>query len=105
MGYYINPAHQTKEEFLRDHGVPITPQEFKNFDYSKHDDKVPVCLVDNQMFKAAGIAYDTNERDEFSVPDTRPRRYFLVPVKRLGSEAGFETSFPDRLRKLMSRCY
>lgn len=74
MGYYINPKDgSTKEQFLEKHGTKITSDEVRKFDFSS--DHLPVCLVDNGPFTAAGIAYDQREAAEFLSPDMRgPQR-------------------------------
>lgn len=76
MGYYINPPSETKEEFLEREGVEIDL-----IDVAITLDAVPVCLVDNGWFTAAGIAHDDRTLTEFTAnpEDHRPRRYFAVP--------------------------
>jgi hypothetical protein len=77
MGYYINPSDgRTKESWLAEHATPITKTEANNFDFSKG--MLPVCLVDNGEFTAAGIAYDARERNYFMIPDGRPKKWFSV---------------------------
>lgn len=78
MGFYINPRNMTKEEWLARNGTSITPQHAKI--HSAGDD-ILVCLVQNDGFSAAGIAYDDRERDAFFYPDSgeqRPKKWFLV---------------------------
>lgn len=80
MGYYINPKDETKEQFLIREGKPILPQE--GIAISK--DGVPVCLVQNNGFTAAGIAYDRQELEAFQYPgDQRPKLWFSVPLESL----------------------
>jgi hypothetical protein len=79
MGFYINPVDgNSKEYWLNHYGSPISQiNELKDY---KFDGKFfPVCLVDNGMFTAAGIAYDKRELEVFSNPeDTRPKQWFEV---------------------------
>jgi hypothetical protein len=81
MGYYINPEDQSKEAFLKQHGTPISADHAASFDFTTN--QLPVCLVDNIAFTAAGIAYDTKERDAFLRPDRRLKRWFLVDKEAL----------------------
>lgn len=77
MGYYINPRNQTKEQFLLEKGVPISSYNLQYFDF--RSDKLPVCLVDNVIFTAAGILYNQKEIQAFTDPyDSRPKEFFLV---------------------------
>ena len=72
MGCYINPRDMDKEEWLRLHGettqgpTPIT------------ETHVPVCLVDNGPFTAAGVAFNEREVQAFSYPDGRFKIWFRV---------------------------
>ena len=75
MGYYINPPDMSKAEWLRLNGIPIAPP-------SSHlmGSKIAVCLVDNGLFDAAGIAYSQQELEAFKYPDARPKRWYAVPL-------------------------
>ena len=70
MGCYINPKNMTKETWLKKYATsqagptPITSY------------VVPVCLVDNGMFTAAGVAYDQREIEAFTFPDNRPKIWY-----------------------------
>lgn len=80
MGIYLNPTDQTKEQFLAEHGRPISEIVFRNF--TVPDDECYVCLVDNGPFTAAAVAYDRGEMEAFSDPsDPRPRLYVAVPIE------------------------
>ena len=80
MGAYINPVNQTKEEWLRDNGTRTNvPQSF-----DEKPDHLPVCLVDNGPFTAAGIAFDQRELEAFTYPgDHRLKTWFWVETKKL----------------------
>lgn len=80
MGYYINPPNETKEEFLQREGTKFSPIEWKNVP----DDSLPVVLINNGFFTAAGIAYSKRELEAFIVPaDRRPKSFYLVKIEKL----------------------
>ncbi len=79
MGYYIDPPNQSKESFLNQHGRRVNITDLKIT-----DTELPVVLVNNFAFTAAGIAYDEKELKEFLDPDDyRPKMYFMVPREAL----------------------
>lgn len=90
MGLYINPPDMTKEAFLKKHGKKIDNEEVMNFDYGNGE--VPVCVMFNLGFTAAGVAYDHRERDAFMYPDGRLKIWFSVPVEVLDERAGLPNS-------------
>ena len=75
MGYYIDPPDMSKEEFLRKHGT-LMKEVPSEYDFS--GDSLPICLVDNGLFTAAGIMYSQRELDAFKHPDGRPKFWFEV---------------------------
>lgn len=79
MGYYINPEDCSKEEWLI-----VNAQRLANpqgFDFSGN--KLPVVLVNNGPFTAAGIAYDKRELDAFLYPDHRKKIWYEVEKEKL----------------------
>lgn len=67
MGHYINPPNMTKEEWLQKYGqITETPA------WPAPEGTIPVCLVKNLTFTAAGIAYCEQEFYGFLAPDTTP---------------------------------
>lgn len=83
MGFYINPHDMTKEEFLVKYGVRMSQEEVANFNFAQ-EDTLPVVLIDNRAFTAAGIAYDTYERDAFNdKQDPRSKVWFKVSKEDL----------------------
>lgn len=81
MGYYINPPDISKEDFLLNHGKVIkTAAEIMTLDFKT---SYPVCLVQNDGFTAAGIAYDQHEAKVFLHPDPRERVWFEVSAENL----------------------
>lgn len=100
MGYYINPEKCSKEQWLADNGQVITPAEARDFNYS--GERLPVCLVSNGAFTAAGIGYCREETDAFLYPDGRPRMFFSVEKEKLKEfipweEMPWETKSPGEL--------
>jgi hypothetical protein len=82
MGYYINPPNETKEAWLNTNGVKVSRAEALAHNFA--DDTLPVCLVNNGAFTAAGIAYSPAELDAFSeVGDPRPKVWFIVSKQAL----------------------
>ena len=84
MGYYINPGKGTKEEFLEKHGTLLAEPPEKNFDGTS----VTVCLVQNQAFSAAAIAYIQEELDYFKKgfangSDLRSHKWYMIPVHHI----------------------
>lgn len=80
MGLYINPPQESKEAFLDQYGRMITYRDFINFDFTTNE--VPVCLVDNGFFTAAGIAYNEREIKAFTDPsDHRLKEFWAVPTE------------------------
>lgn len=79
MGYYINPPTLTKEAWLKENGKPIPQPKWSEVP----DDSLPVCLVDNNMFTSAAIAYDEAEFAAFARPDRRPKTWFMVLKEKI----------------------
>lgn len=80
MGYYINPKDVTKEEWLSKHGKLIPAEQAKDH---ITEETLPVCLVDNGRFTAAGVAFDSRELAAFTRPDGRPKIWFSVSIPLL----------------------
>ncbi len=83
MGFYINPKDTTKEFWLQKYGelaISISKEGFKN----RPSGKLPVILVDNGGFMAAGICYSEEEYKAFTHPeDKRPRTLYFVDEEKL----------------------
>lgn len=78
MGCYVNPTDRTKEEFLREHGVPT------NGPGPIDETFLPVCLVDNGGFTAAMVGFEQGEVIAMSQPyDHRPKKWYLVSRENL----------------------
>jgi hypothetical protein len=81
MGYYVEtPEHINKAEQLhRLYGAELvlSPEDF-DFD----GEYALICVVENDGFDAAGIAYCAEERNDFSDPeDTRNKTWLKLPKK------------------------
>ena len=85
MGCYVDPLYETKEEFLKREGQVVTSDYiFRNYQYIKQEGSLPVILIDNGNFTAAGVAYTECEFELFTVKDdNRPKRFFIVPIEKL----------------------
>lgn len=82
MGCYIEPPDGDKLDWLIKNGDMVRGQ-WDTFTRCP-DDKLPVVLLDNGNFLAAGIAYCKEEYDVFTDPDDfRPKKYFLVDKEKL----------------------
>lgn len=78
MGYYINPVGMTKEQFLLSHGQRVSKAEAKAA-FSEDADSLPVVLINNGAFTAAGIAYDLDKFNALTRgDDPRPKAIYLV---------------------------
>jgi len=77
MGCYINPPNMEKEQWLRENATPLThvrPAEVLT------KSTVPICLVSNGPFNAAGVAFSHDEVEAFDRPgDPRPKLWFVAP--------------------------
>jgi len=84
MGQYINPEGEDKVDFCNRVGLPVSEETVLAFDYTIPQDHLPVCVVDNGSFTAAGIADSAHERARFHYgTNGRPYRWFLLPKSAL----------------------
>jgi hypothetical protein len=80
MGFYIEtPMDKGKADFLiQNHRAQeIHPPIVAN------GEMIPVCVVDNGPFEAAGIAFDRGEVDVFLGGSPRPKRWLLMPLEEI----------------------
>lgn len=89
MGIYINPSDRSKEAFLQEYGVPVELKDIKYGDV-RSAGSVPVCLMNNGPFTAAGVCYDEAEFEVFATDDGRDKRWFIIPLAALSAESGVE---------------
>jgi hypothetical protein len=84
MGLYIDPPDMSKEDFLKKHGTQTTLDECKMlFVNGQYKQRLPVCLVNNGSFTAAGIADTAGELGAFAYPDGRPKKWYIVAKEHL----------------------
>ena len=81
MGYYIETnGVKNKTEWIIANAKGIE----QNGPMPGNKDMIPVVVVDNGPFEAAGIAFDQDELYAFTrVSDTRPKRFLLVPREEI----------------------
>jgi hypothetical protein len=78
MGCYVNPQQQSKEDWLLLNGSPTVGP------CAITETHLPVVLVNNGQFTAAGVAFDARERECFNDPsDVRLKRWFMVERSKL----------------------
>lgn len=83
MGYYVNPPQESKEAFLEKNGIHAH-SDIKIAWSEVPEGFLPVVLLDNGPFTAAGIAYSERELEAFTSPtDRRPRKIYMVPIEKL----------------------
>jgi hypothetical protein len=93
MGFYVNPPNEEKETFLYREGLEVPEADWGNIP----KDLIPVILINNGMFSAAGIAYDEKEYNVFtSKEDRRLKKIFLVKKSKL-KEIGCD--FPESINE------
>lgn len=83
MGVYVDPPTGTKEDWLTNHGELVSSPPLSTGFELRPKDSLPVILINNGPFTAAGIAFDEQEFQEFIRPDNRPKLMFYVETKKL----------------------
>lgn len=83
MGVYVNQIDMTKEEWLESFGEKLAGPPISISE--RPGSLLPVCLVDNGLFTAAGVAYSEVELEVFAYRpgDTRPKTWFWAPKEKL----------------------
>lgn len=79
MGAYVDPLDKTKEEWLTENATEI------QLPWSEiPDDSLPIVLIRNPGFSAAGIGFNEMEYQAFQRSgDPRPKRFFIAKIKDL----------------------
>lgn len=93
MGYYIeDQKDKTKREWLEANCLEKTSYSTP-FSWYKDRNCLPVVLINNGFFLAAGIAFNEREFEAFTlVSDPRPKEFYAVDKKILKS---VNPHFPD----------
>lgn len=91
MGYYIETGMSRNKalSLVVDHGATVIdqPQSFSEIP----PDKALICVVHNPMFEAAALCYDQREFDEFTRPDERRHREYVLLDRELAHKlAGYK---------------
>lgn len=102
MGCYINPDNETKEKWLEENGelikswFPTDKVHFKPYEEYCVNNKLPVIIVDNGPFRAAGVCYNESKFKAFTDPsDPRPRMLYLVSIEDLKTVSDLTTYRKD----------
>ena len=84
MGCYVNPKDCSKETWLKNNAECIyKPNTFPKWEDVAGGTVLPVVLVDNGPFTAAGVGYEEREYNDFILPDGRPKQVYKVSIERL----------------------
>ena len=95
MGYYIQtPDHNNKAlQIVNMFDAKVIPQP-KSFSEVPLG-KALICVIQNQLFDAAGFAFDEKEFEAFRAPDTdrqRPRTWLLMDRNRAEALTHYKSS-------------
>lgn len=87
MGAYVNPPNGTKEEWLGKNATRLAGPPAK---FDEVPGSLPISLVDNGPFTAAGICFDQGELAEFSRRDGRKREWFMAKIEDLKTASNLD---------------
>jgi len=95
MGLYIDPASGSKEDWLKEHGQLVKNLQVFGPDASSQYEAIvgkghlPVCLLNNRYFTAAGVAFSLQEFKAFlGGTDGRRHFWFTAPIEELAKLPG-----------------
>lgn len=85
MGVYVNPNSMEKEQWLLRRGVQVTRVDCTGdaYDRMRLDNRLPVVLIDNRIFTAAGVCFSKEEAEVLCKDDGRRKIFFSVGVEDL----------------------
>jgi len=110
MGCYINPACGSKESFLAQYHILANNDSIKSGKIPTYleiisRNNLPVVLINNGPFTAAGVAFNEREYRAFTyAEDTRSRVLFEVPARDLlnvSDISGFVKFCPDNIKYIL----
>lgn len=83
MGVYLEVPDRLGKamQLKRDHGAQVVVKPEKLSEIPK--DKTLICVVENGLFDAAGVAYSQKEMDEFAHFDGRPKTWMLISTSEV----------------------
>ncbi len=94
MGYYINPPDCSKEDWLSRNGELLHQAPSKlDFNLALARNHLPICLVQNPGFSAAGVIYDERELLAFTSEDGRHKKYYLCFIQDLVAVGALQKDF------------
>ena len=93
MGFYINPSNMTKPQWLDINAVCIHADEPP---VKIHKDEIKLCLIDNGMFLALGIAYSKMEYEVFKSNDHRRKLWYRATTEDVEKVLGHKLPPGDR---------
>lgn len=99
MGYYINTPEMVKEydkaKVLVEHyNASTLPDGIEDFDFAiLREDEALICVVENVLFQAAGLAYNEREMEAFKEPDSggfqRTRTWLIMDKETAYKLSGY----------------
>jgi len=84
MGYYLEvPERNNKRaQLIKLHGAEDAGFPPANLAQVPKG-KMLICVVENGVFDAAGIAYSDEELKRFKAPDSRPKTWLLIDTEEV----------------------
>ncbi len=98
MGCYVEA--KDKREWLLENCEGYYDEQFPDYSQLNTKKSLPVMLVDNGAFLAAGIAFDKKEYERFTLPeDDRHRECFIVSIEKLKKVSDLEVYLKNAQEK------
>ena len=90
MGFYIGtgPIHGKVEHLCNTYGA--TKLNHSPSSLSKlEESEALICVIENPLFEAAGLAYSDAELDAFAYPDGRRKTWLTMDKKKAHELSGY----------------
>lgn len=101
MGYYVNPKGCRKELWLELNGHRVLGKTTDVWENAVKQGRLPVVLMDNGFFTAAGVCFSKEEYQEFTNPkDSRPKLVFVVDTDKLLEASDLPKDMAEKLLAL-----